>query len=144
MILAEEWLERRKARMQAEISIEIDGRIGSAALWLRNGDGRPDAIVVWLGKRHDDVQSIRSAALEQHHELLFVGHRRGRDRALQKNRHSAEADHRDAALLQKIAAREFQRPDTFATFMIHFAPPVNPVILMARRISTYRPAWPEL
>src|SRR2546423_10404798 len=125
MIREEEWLERRKARMQAEIPIEIDGRIGSAALWLRNGDGRPDAIVVRLGKRHDDVQSIRRAALEQHHELLFVGHRRGRDRALQESRHGAEPYHSDSALFQKIAPREFQRPYTFATCMIHFPPPVN-------------------
>src|SRR5439155_17757029 len=68
---------------------------------------------------HDDVQAVCRAALKQHHELLLVGHRRRRDGTLQKRGHCAEADHRHAALLQKISPRKFKTAYTFATLATH-------------------------
>src|SRR6059058_1210565 len=68
LILVEQRIERREARMQTEKSVEVDRRIGAAALRLRNRDGWAHAVVIGFAKRHDDVQPIGRAALrsEEH------------------------------------------------------------------------------
>src|SRR5207244_13268407 len=71
LILVEQRIERREARMQTEKSVEVDRRIGAAALRLRNRDGWAHAVVIGFAKRHDDVQPIGRAALEEHDQLLF-------------------------------------------------------------------------
>src|SRR5438445_6475798 len=58
LILVEQRIERREARMQTEKSVEVDRRIGAAALRLRNRDGWAHAVVIGFAKRHDDVQPI--------------------------------------------------------------------------------------
>src|SRR5712691_5058706 len=121
-ILVKKCFQRRKARMQSKESIEIDGRIACAAPRLRNRNRRSHAIVVWLRKRHHDVQTVRRSALKQHHQLFLVRHRRHRHRALQKRRHRAELNQRHSTLLQKIPPRKPQPAHAFATFMTHIAP----------------------
>src|SRR5690348_1499719 len=76
-----EWLQ---ARMQTEKSVEINRGILLAAFWLRNGDRGAQAVVIRLGERYDDVQAVHRAALEEHHEFLFVWRGRFRDGAPQK------------------------------------------------------------
>src|SRR5256884_3026292 len=101
--------------MQTEKSVEVDRRIGAAALRLRNRDGWAHAIVIGFAKRHDDVQPIGRAALEEHDQLLFARHRCRGDRALKKRGHGAQPHHGHAALLQKIPPREFQPSHAFTT-----------------------------
>src|ERR1700719_2940320 len=100
LVLAEQWLERRKARMQSEKSIEIDCRVSAAAPRLRDRNRWAQPVVVRLPERHYDVQSVRSPALKQDYEL-FLARRRGRrrDGPLQERGHRAESDHRDSGLL---------------------------------------------
>src|SRR5204863_922540 len=114
-----ERLERSKARVQTEKSVQVDRRIRAAELGLRNSNRRTHAVIIRFAKGHNDVQAVRRAALKQHHELLLVGHRRRRDGTLQKRGHRAEADHRYAALLQEIPPREFQTAHAFATLVTH-------------------------
>jgi hypothetical protein len=105
--------------MQAEESVEVDRGIGPAALRLGNRNARAQAVIIRLGKRNHDVQAVRGPALKQHYELLLPGHGGSRDRPLQKRRHGAQANHRHAALLQKIPPRKLQSSNAFTTFMAH-------------------------
>ena len=70
---------------------------------------------------YDNVQTIRCSALEKHNHLLFIRDRSRGNGALQKRRHHAHADHRHAALLQKIPARKFYGTFAFATLVSHRA-----------------------
>jgi len=93
--------------MQSEESIEIDHRLIVRAAWRGNGNRRAHAIVIGLGERHHDVQTVGGAALKQHHQLFLAGRGRGRDGAAQKSRQRAHADHGDAAIFQKYSPRNF-------------------------------------
>src|SRR6266851_83258 len=145
LILVKERLEWREARMQAKKSVEVDRRITTqlgvckykprtpaATLWLRNRDGRTQAVIIRFAKGHHDIQSVRRAALKKHHELLVVRHGRRGHGALQKRGHGAQANHRDSALFQEIAARKFEPAHAFAAFVTHgvlitfFEIPVRP------------------
>src|SRR5213082_1993192 len=54
-----QWLERREARVQAEVAVEIDDiRAG-------HGDARPLAIVQRVAVRHYHVEPVHGAALEE-------------------------------------------------------------------------------
>src|SRR5215813_3917358 len=104
--------------MQAEVAVEIDGCICTAAAWLRNGDCRAEAVVIRLREWHDDVEAVGGAALEEDDELFFAGERWGcGDGALKECGHGAEADHGDAGLFEEIAAGEFEWAATFATIV---------------------------
>src|SRR6266446_4266045 len=119
LILSKQRLERREARMQPEITIQIDRRVRHATPRLRNRNRRPQPVVVWLREGNYDVQAVGGAALEQHHQLLLVWHRGRRSRALQKRRHRAHPHQRDSTLLQKIPPRKPQSSYALATFMAH-------------------------
>ena len=115
LVFVKERLEWREAGVQAEEAVEIDRGVGAAAAWLRNGDGWAQAVIVWFGEWDDDVEAVGGAALEEDDELFFAGGGgSGGDGALQECGHGAEADHGDAALLQEIAAGEFEGAGAFA------------------------------
>ena len=59
----EERLERRQPRMQAEEAVEIDRRARSRP-GRADRDARARLVVVALAERHDHVQSVDGAALE--------------------------------------------------------------------------------
>ena len=69
--LLEKRLQGLKARMKAKKTVEIDCRLSAASLWLRNGDGGPHLVVIRLGERNNDVQTIHRAALKQHNHFLL-------------------------------------------------------------------------
>src|SRR5260370_10944157 len=122
LLRSKQRLQRRKARMQSEKSIQINRRISRAAPRLRNRNRRPQPVIILLGEGNYDVQPIRRPALKQHHKLLLVRHRSRRCRALQKRRHRAQPDQSNPALLQKIPPRKLQSSRAFATFVTHVAP----------------------
>src|SRR5437879_6392871 len=84
LILVKQWLEWREARMQSEKSVEVYCRVTvqlgvckyrprtpRTASRLRNRNRWPHAVIIWLAKRHNNVQSIRCAALKQNNKLLL-------------------------------------------------------------------------
>ena len=105
--------------MQAKKSVEVDGGIRAAALRFGNRDARPHAVIIRFAKGHDDVQTVRRAALKQYDELLLVRHRCCGDGALQKHGHGAETHQRHATLLEEIPPREFQPAQAFTAFVAH-------------------------
>ncbi len=56
--------------MESEESVEIDDRVA------RDVDGRPHRIVGALGVRHDDIEAVGCAALENDDQALVLGARR--------------------------------------------------------------------
>ena len=71
---------------ETEKAVEIESRQFSALPRLGNCDRWADAVVIGLTKRHDDVQPVGRAALEEHDELLAIGHGRLSDGPLEKGR----------------------------------------------------------
>src|SRR5690242_1701312 len=67
MALVPDWLECGHRRMEAEHAIEIDNRVAGDV------DGRAHGIVRAFAMWHDDVESVRGSALEDHHEALVAG-----------------------------------------------------------------------
>src|SRR5437867_4072679 len=127
-----ERLERRKARVQSEESVQIDRRITiqlgvckykprtpAATLWLRNRDARTHAVIIRFAEGHDDIQSVRRATLKKHDELFLVRHGRRGHGALQKRGHRTQANHRHSALFQEIPARKLEPAHAFAAFVTH-------------------------
>jgi hypothetical protein len=57
-------LKGRERRMQAEEAVEIEHRLA------RNVDGGPHGVILRLGVRDDDVQSVGRAALEDDDQAL--------------------------------------------------------------------------
>ena len=87
-------LERRERRMQPEESIEVDRRVCRAGRGARDGDRGTHSIVVALAERHDDVQRVRRAALEEHDQHLApcIAVQRGPpEQVLSEHRPSQEA-----------------------------------------------------
>ncbi len=64
-----ERLERRQPRMHAEEPVEIERRIRRRA-GPCDRDARPRRVVVALAERHDHVQAVDRAALEDRHQHL--------------------------------------------------------------------------
>src|ERR1700719_4307312 len=85
--------EGRETWMQAEKAVEIHSSAFDSVPRLRNRNCRTNAVVVFFPKWHDDVQSVGGAALEDDDQFFLVWHWRRRDRALQKSRNRAHADH---------------------------------------------------
>src|SRR6266850_1451588 len=119
LVFVKKRFEWRKARVQAKKSVKVDRRVSRAPTGSGDRNRRTQPVVIWLAERHDDIQTICSAALEQHDKLPFVRHGRRGNSALQEGRHRAQAHHGHAALLQEIAPRKFQVSYAFATFVAH-------------------------
>src|SRR6266478_7869886 len=132
LILMKERLEWREARMQAKKSVEVDRcitiqlgickykpRTPAATLWLRNRDGRTHAVIIRFAKGHDDIQTVRRAALKKHDELFLVRHGCRGHGALQKRGHGAQANHGHSAVFQEIPARELESAHAFTAFVTH-------------------------
>src|SRR5207302_10462373 len=79
LVLVKERLERSKARVQTEKSVQIDRRVTiqfgdckykprtpAAALGLRNSNRRTHAVIIRFAEWHNDVQTIGRATLKQH------------------------------------------------------------------------------
>jgi hypothetical protein len=64
-----ERLQRFQARVQAEEAVEVEGaRVAAAG--ASNRDARPRPVVLLFAERHDDVEAVDGAALEDRDELL--------------------------------------------------------------------------
>ena len=90
-----QWLERREARVQAEVAVEIDD--------VRSGDGdaRPLAIVQRVAVRHDHVEPVYGAALEEANQDAAVrrtgGWADGEGGSGEEQRIQAKTEQREAA-----------------------------------------------
>ncbi len=73
-------MDSRHGRMQAEESIEIQGRTGIARGRRNDANGRPQAMVGILAVRHRHIQAIPAAAQEYHHQHPAVSRRPGNAR----------------------------------------------------------------
>src|ERR1700735_312719 len=96
---AKERQYRLQAGMQAKKSVEIEGCIGTPAFRLWNRDGWAHAVIIWLAKRHNDVEAVHRAPLEQHDHFLFRQARSAGNGSLQEGGQRGHADHRDTAAL---------------------------------------------
>ncbi len=95
-------LERCQPRVHPEEAVEIDGGI-SARAGTGYGDARTGRVVGAFAERHDHVQPVDSAALEDGHED-FAPRVRRRNRPRKERRREPEADQRKAAILEKDAS----------------------------------------
>jgi hypothetical protein len=105
LALIPQWLEGRQGRVQSEKSIEINDRIA------RNIDGWPHRIICLLGVRDHDVQSVSSAALEDHDQPLVLdaeglGSIGGTSK---KSGNSRCADYRDSTIAKKYATSDWHK-----------------------------------
>ena len=100
----EQRLERRQPRVQPEEPIEIDRGIRRRA-WFRDGERRPCGVVITLAERHDHVQAVDCATLENRNQHAPAGFRR-RHGARQERRSKAKADERKPAVLHEDASRD--------------------------------------
>src|SRR5262245_44983571 len=91
-------LERLQGWMQREAPIEIDSAVRPAR--LRNGDARTDLIVPGLEERHDDVQTVGRAALEDGDQDLAAAIPL-RSRAQQPGRRGADGAESDRGRTQE-------------------------------------------
>ena len=102
MPLLPERLKRRQRRMQSKEAVEIDHRLA------RNVDAGPHRVILRLGVRHDDVQSIGRTALEDHDQALGAARRfdSAESSARQKARHGRRADDGKRAVAKKYATSD--------------------------------------
>src|SRR6185437_5294661 len=107
MSLIPERLESFHGGMQSEESIEIDGRELSRRR-TRNSNRRTHGVVRLLAVRHDDVQTVRCAALKKHHQALLsrYGSRRSIDRPGEEARDRRGSHQRHCATLQECSSRD--------------------------------------
>jgi len=121
-----------RAGVQSEKSVQVDRRITiqlgvckdkprtpAAALGLRNRNGRTQAIVIRFAKRHDDIQSVGCAALEQDDKLPFCSASASLPPHAAKRGHCAQPNHGHAALLQKNTAAKISGSHAFTAFVTH-------------------------
>src|SRR5271165_1244757 len=85
--------------MQAEETIEINYRPS------RNVDAGSHRVILGLGVRHHNIQTVRGAALKDHNQALGSRARRSRAHsgASEKTRHSGRADDSECAVAKKYA-----------------------------------------
>jgi hypothetical protein len=65
-----EWKQGLHARMESEVSVEIDGTTALARLW--DGDPWTCPIVVRITVWYDHIQSVDGTSLEEAYECLFA------------------------------------------------------------------------
>ncbi len=69
----EHFFERAQGRMQPEEAIKVNGAV-IAAIRFTDRDGRAAVVVVGtFAERHNGVQTIHAAALENRHQHIPVG-----------------------------------------------------------------------
>ena len=102
LTLLPERLERRERRMQAEEAIEIDYGLA------RNVDAGPHRVILRLGVRHHDIQTVGGAALKDHDQPLGARARlsRAHSGASEKTRHRGRADDGKRAVAKKYATSD--------------------------------------
>ena len=120
-----ERLERLQARVEAEETIEIERGVLSGARLL-NRDAGPGLVVLGFAERHDDVQAVGSAALEDRDELLGARRASLRERrAREERRREADAHEGEGAVLEEDSAGNHTA--------LHGHNPLNVVEIPARR-----------
>src|ERR1700722_13355344 len=94
MARVEHGLERSERGVQAEESVQIDGRVRSA-IRLGYSDGRPQFVIARFSKRDHHVQAVHCATLKNCDQNLLAGVGRfGRvERARKPHRHGADSEH---------------------------------------------------
>src|SRR5258708_21838530 len=95
--------EGRERRMQAEETVQVDGRL-SSGLRRRYGNAGPQRGVVLLAKWNHYVQSVHCPALEDRYQnfLARVGAVRG---AREPQRRGSQAEHSHPGALEEQASR---------------------------------------
>src|SRR6266516_104214 len=87
--------------MQSKAPIQVDGTIVLSR--LRHSNRRPHRVIEFFGKRHHNVQTIRSSALEDHNEnFRFIAPLRCRTKQPRWRR--ANASQRDCRRSKKITS----------------------------------------
>ena len=94
-------VQRRQARMQAEVAIEVERAAGAAG--SRDGNRRSCGVVLAIAVRHDHVEPVDRPALEHHDQHLAPPGRRGHRFGEEMGR-EAEAQQRHRALLHENAS----------------------------------------
>ena len=95
--------ERCKPRVQPEEAVEIESGIRAGA-GRRYRDARTGPVVRVLSERHDHVQPVDRAALKDGHQDLAPRGVRRRHGPRKERRREAEADERQAAILEEDAS----------------------------------------
>jgi hypothetical protein len=91
--------------MQAEEAVEIEHR------FPRDIDARPHGLVLRLGVRHDNIQTVGGAALKNYDEALGAraGLSRAKRGASQKAGHRRGSDHGEGAIAKKYATSDWHK-----------------------------------
>ena len=100
--LVPEWLERRQRRMQAEEAVEVEH------FFARDVDAGAHRVVGPLAVRHDDVQPVRGAALEDDDQALgcLPGSTDAEGGPRQKTWNCRRTDNGQRAIAKKYAASD--------------------------------------
>ena len=97
-------LQGREARVEAEVPVQVDHLVG------RYGDARTLGVIRGFAMRHDHVQPIDRAALEQAHQNRMGGWADGpsgrKSRARQEQRIHTQADEGQPAGLYEDTSRD--------------------------------------
>src|SRR5262249_23607468 len=113
MLLVPQRFEGSHRGMQPEEAVQIDDADAvAAATGPGKGDAWTHAVVSLLGVRHNDVEPVGGAALEQHHQALATGAGSGSargglgsvERARQKTRYDACAHDSQRPVSQENSA----------------------------------------
>jgi hypothetical protein len=100
-----EALQRLQSRVQTEEAVEIDRAVLGIARF-RNRDAGARAIVVRFAERHDDVEAVDRAALENRDQPLGADRPVRRKRSAREEcRREAEAHERERSMFQENATR---------------------------------------
>src|SRR5260370_34641346 len=106
MLLVPQRFKSAHRRMQSEEAVQIDDAV-SATAWPGNGNARAHVVVRLLGVRHNDVEPVGGATLEQHHQALTAAtcrRLRSVDRARQETRNNAGTHDRQRAVPKEYSA----------------------------------------
>src|SRR5437764_5551825 len=99
-----ERLQRRQPWVQAEEAIEVDGAFGIVR--RRNRDAWARRVVVAFAERHDHVQTVHRAALEDRNQDLPPSSASGFDRAREKRGRKSQTEKRQPPVLHEDASRD--------------------------------------
>jgi hypothetical protein len=88
--------------VQAEETVEIDSAISHVG--GRDCDARARRVVVAFAERHDHVQPVNRAALENRDQHLAARRTSGFDRSFEERWRESNAHQRHAAMLEEYAS----------------------------------------